>query len=316
MNLNTKIILDKITAFFNFFVNYGSNMSSPINGKPLVPLIIFTLFGLFIERAPFVFALDGTNDTTPGEYSNFIASGDITRFEGETLYYDISFLWFENAASAKVKFFKNRGRYYSTLEASTKGFVGFFTSYRKHFYKTEFEIIDGGKKIRPKTFLRQVTIGSQLETTRHFFDYGTRTHNWSVYVNDDKVETGERNIPPDNAFHDILTAFYNVRNSAYGPLSKGNSFKIKTIPEKGHDEISVDIWSEQETEIFRVLEGRERKDEILLNIIVPKEIFKSKTGELLVWSSKHYIPVETTVKDYILLGDLHAKFIRREISLP
>ena len=51
---------------------------------------------------------------------------------------------------------------------------------------------------------------------------------------------------------------------------------------------------------------------MLLNIIVPKEIFKTETGELMVWSSKHYVPIETTVKDYILLGDLHARFTHRE----
>ena len=58
---------------------------------------------------------------------------------------------------------------------------------------------------------------------------------------------------------------------------------------------------------------REKRDELLFNIIVPKEIFKTETGELRAWISKHYVPVETTVKDYILLGDLHAKFTRREV---
>ena len=124
---------------------------------------------------------------------------------------------------------------------------------------------------------------------------------------------GTDDIPVDNSFHDILTVFYNVRNGSYGPLTKGNHFKIKTIPEKGHDEISVHISSEQEEEFFRTAEGREKKDELLLNIIVPKEIFQSKTGELMVWSSTHFIPVETTVKDYILLGDLHAIFTHRKI---
>ena len=51
---------------------------------------------------------------------------------------------------------------------------------------------------------------------------------------------------------------------------------------------------------------------MLLNIIVPKEIFKTETGELMVGSSKHYVPIETTVKDYILMGDLHARFTHRE----
>jgi len=212
-----------------------------------------------------------------------------------------------------VSFFAERGKYFSVLEASTKGFVGFFTSYRKHFYKTEFEIIDNGKKLRPKTFLRQVTIGSQVETTRHNFDYVNRLHSWEKHVNEDKVESGQREIPPEGAFNDILTSFYNVRNSIYGKLENGRKFKIRTIPEKGHAEISVHIWSKQDQERFRIEEEREKRDELLFNIIVPKEIFKTKTGELRAWISKHYVPVETTVKDYILLGDLHAKFTRREV---
>jgi hypothetical protein len=77
-----------------------------------------------------------------GEYNNFLSTGKITRFAGETLYYDISFLWFGNAASPKVSFYEEHGKYFSVLEASTKGFVGFFTAYRKHYYKTEFEVID------------------------------------------------------------------------------------------------------------------------------------------------------------------------------
>jgi len=51
-----------------------------------------------------LFALDAASDN--GKYSGFKACGDITRFEGETLYYNISFLWFVNAASAKVQFLK------------------------------------------------------------------------------------------------------------------------------------------------------------------------------------------------------------------
>jgi hypothetical protein len=61
------------------------------------------------------------------------------------------------------------------------------------------------------------------------------------------------------------------------------------------------------------LKDEKKKDELLLNIIVPKKIFQSKTGELMVWSSTHFIPVETTVKDYILLGDLHAILTHRKI---
>lgn len=191
-----------------------------------------TLFGLFFSTQPAVFALE--NDFNNAEkYIGFKSSGDITRFEGETLFYDISFLWFENAASAKVRFFKEREKYYSTLEASTKGFIGFFTSYRKHFYKTEFEIIDDRKSLRPKTFSRQVTIGNRSETARHNFNYSTRKYSWSKFVNDKKIESGERDIPAAHSFHDILTAFYNVRNSSYGPLTKGQGQSIQNQNHSG-----------------------------------------------------------------------------------
>jgi hypothetical protein len=248
-----------------------------------------------------------------GEYNNFLPTGKITRFAGETLYYDISFLWFENAASAKVSFFEEHGKYFSVLEASTKGFVGFFTAYRKHYYKTEFEVIDNGKRLRPKTFLRKVTIASNAETTRHKFDYSHRLHTWEKYENEERIDNGQGEIPTESAFHDILSSFYNIRNSVYAKLDKGKRFIIKTIPEKGHGEISVHIWSEQDQERFRLEAERKTGNEMLLNIIVPKEIFKTETGELMVWSSKHYVPIETTVKDYILLGDLHARFTHREV---
>jgi hypothetical protein len=51
-----------------------------------------------------------------------------------------------------VSFFEEHGKYFSVLEATTKGFVGFFTVYLKH-YKTEFEVIDNGRRLRPKNFL-------------------------------------------------------------------------------------------------------------------------------------------------------------------
>ena len=40
-------------------------------------------------------------------------------------------------------------------------------------------------------------------------------------------------------------------------------------------------------------------DEMLVNITVPKEILKIETGELMVWSSKHYVPMATIIKNDI-----------------
>ena len=62
--------------------------------------------------------------------------------------------------------------------------------------------------------------------------------------------------------------------------------------------------------------NRTNDNEFLLKAIIPKEIFHTDNGELLFWSSEHLIPLETTVKDYILLGDLYAKLSNRIFKLP
>jgi len=247
-----------------------------------------------------------------GEYSTFLPEGDVRRFAGETLYYKISFLWFENAASAKLSFYEKNGTYYSVLEAETKGFVGFFTAYRKHIYKASFEIVDGGKRVRSNRFERQVILGNQVESSTHYMDYKNRKHYWFSEGGSGPKNSGIEDIPPGIEYHGILAGFYNFRNGVYGKIQKGQEYTIHTIPEKGQGEILVLIKNDREQELIRTQQGRSQKDELLVDILVPPELFKTKEGRLRVWGSKHYLPTETTVEDYALLGALHATLIKRE----
>jgi hypothetical protein len=65
----------------------------------------------------------------------------IDHFLNEKLDYDISFLWFSKAASGSVTFSREGKGYKAVLQAETKGFVGFFTSYRKHRYVSHLSYI-------------------------------------------------------------------------------------------------------------------------------------------------------------------------------
>ena len=251
-----------------------------------------------------------------GEYDSYIPIGDIRRFVGETLLINISFLWFDNAATAKVSFYKEGDKYYSFLESETKGFVGFFTAYRKHRYKSAFDIIDNGQRVRTRKFEREVIMGDNVEKTTHIIDYNARTNWWFEYKNGVKTKEGQRKIPEGINFDDILATFYNFRNSVYGKVERESNYTIYTIPDKGVDKIPVYINSEKEAEEYGKEYGRKKGDEMLLKAVIPKAIFKTETGELWFWISKHLLPLETTVKDYILLGDLHAVLVKREyISL-
>jgi hypothetical protein len=296
----------QLFKILSFIPKAVSSKKSLFIGASLLVLI-------FTPRLTLIANSDPKPALVKGEYASFKPEGDIRRFTGEVLHYDISFLWFNNAATASVGFYEKDGSYYSYLEAKTKGFVGFFTAYRQHIYQTNFEVVDGGKRVRAVKFMRKVIEGGKIEKSEHFFDYAAREHRWMHYDNEEMTESNKEKIPAGVNFDDVLTAFYNFRNSVYGSVKKGNRYTVNTIPEKGNDEILVHVRGIEEENKVRTEQERKPNDEILIDLIVPKNIFKSKSGRLRFWSSKHLIPVESKVKDYILLGDLHAVLKKREI---
>jgi hypothetical protein len=284
-------------------------------------IIVFTLSAVlvFSQNVHLFAASPGKPDKpslNPGEYDSFVPKGDIRRFAGETLLINISFLWFDNAATARVRFYKEGDTYYSILESETKGFVGFFTSYRYHRYKSTFDIIDNGRRVRTRKFEREVIIGDNVEKTTHILDYKALTDWWYESKNEKKTKQGQHNIPEGIFFDDILATFYNFRNSVYGEVKRKSSYIIHTIPDKGVDKIPVYINSEKEAEEYGKVYSRNKGDEMLLKAVIPKAIFKTETGELWFWVSKHLVPTETTVKDYFLLGDLQAVLLKRKYTPP
>lgn len=284
-----------------------------------IKAVVFFSTGFFFLLFLSLFTQEANSDhkssRPPGEFPSFQAEGDISRFVGEILHFDISFLWFQNAATAKVGFYQKEGSYYSYMEAKTKGFVGFFTAYRQHIYQSNFEIVDDGKRVRTNKFLRKVIEGGKMEKAEHFFDYDAREHRWSHYINDELIESSKEKIPAGVYFDDVLAAFYNFRNGVYGPVQKGNHYTVKTIPEKGNDEILVHVRELEEENNVRQKQGRQSMNEYLIDLLVPKNIFKTESGRIRFWASRHLIPIESTIKDYILLGDLHAVLHKRE-TLP
>ena len=55
-----------------------------------------------------------------GKYANFQQEGNIRRFIGETLHINISFLWFDNAATARTGLYKKIMSYIQFLKLKLK----------------------------------------------------------------------------------------------------------------------------------------------------------------------------------------------------
>jgi len=257
-----------------------------------------------------------------GEYASFKPEGDIRRFSGETLYYDIDYMIFSQAATAQISFFEENGKYKSLLTVETRGFIGFITSYVKHVYEATFDIVDNGKRLRTLKFNREVTVGGDRERIVHALDHSSLLHSMFFYQNKKLINQFKKPLPTGYQ-DDVLGAFYNIRNGVYGKVEKGQKFEIPTFWTKGTEEknkgqqpkpmlVQILTGAERQQVEQEEDEGKLRNSKILVKMMVPSDLYETKNGELYYWASNHFIPTESLYKDFILFGDLHIKFVKRE----
>jgi len=224
---------------------------------------------------------------------------------GERLQYDLSFLWFDKAASGSIQFLRDGDGFKAVLEAETMGFVGFLTSYRRHVYISHLSYLPQEKKLRSHLFERLVIIRKREERTITHLDYAKRLMRWEIFRNGKLKGKKSKPIAKEREYEDILSAFFNVRLGYFGPVRRGRSFAIDTIPEKGQTSIEVHVIDREEAIRDKDLFGEGfREDLIYIKLKVPKEIFKSKTGEVCIWVDERIIPIRGVVKDYIGFGDI------------
>lgn len=235
-------------------------------------------------------------------------------FDGEELFYNISFFPFPNAAWGEIQFQKNPARngYIITLEAKTRYLIRIFTLMRKDIYRSYVEEVDGGKRLRAYRFEKEV---SRLgKTTRKITtaDYITNTLHWEKWESGNRTATGEQSFPATGKLDDPLVAFYNLRYGVYGQVDYGKTILVDSIPTGKHSgAIKIEVASEEIT-------ARERKDfanpkgrDYLLNAGLDKEMFETAHGKIRIWLAKDnwggYGPKTPTygvVKGVLLLGDV------------
>lgn len=243
----------------------------------------------------------------------------ITDFVGEKLVYDISFLWFKNAAEGSTILQRDEENYIAKLEAETKGFIGFITGYIKHLYVSRMNMVGENTGLQPYLFEKKIVYRRVEEKVTTTLDYENRIMSWhkteigEIIDEDDEEEEPilmllsedkENPIPLSIVYYDILSVLYNFRTSYYGEIQKGKDFLIHTIPEKNESEIHIHVGTREEELKFKKEEHIEDSEGYFLIIKIPKEIFKTKRGEMLIWGDKNLLPLKVIVRDYIGFGDV------------
>lgn len=239
----------------------------------------------------------------------------IEGFLQEESNYNIAFLWFKKAATGSFKLTREGEGYVGVLEAETRGFIGFLTSYRRHIYRSHMNYLPAEGVLRVTLFERHVTIGKRMEKTFTHLDNEAGLLNSRFFKNEKLVKVVDEPIPHGVVYEDIMSAFYNVRLGNYGPLDPGRHFQIRTIPSEGESLIKIGIASNEEALRWRhELKMGSGEKIIAATVRLPRKLFESKKGEVTALFNEAVIPLHGIVKDYIGFGDMKCTLIEENAS--
>jgi hypothetical protein len=233
-------------------------------------------------------------------------------FKEEELHYEVGVWLFKRVGLGKLSFKEmgEKGRYLATLQGETLGVLGWVARYRVDTYRSVMEEIEGGKRLRSISFEEDVKVGNKLTKRTHFFDYQKRK--WiQVRQNRYGVKTRkEEEIPPGMVYDDFLTASFNFRYGVYGEIDRGRKYTVPTFPRKGLSSYEVRVAPREEEEKRRKSEKSKEGKEYYVKLFLDPEVTHSKEGLIEGWLSKELYPMEGTVKDVILFGDVKGTLIK------
>ncbi len=234
-------------------------------------------------------------------------------FKGEELFYEVGVWFFKRAALGRLSFKESdkKGRYVATLEGESLGFLGWVARHRVDTYRAVMEEVDGGKRLRALSFEEHVKIGGKQRKRTHLFDYQKRR--WiqlRVNKNGDTIKS-EEEIPAGRVYDDFLTASYNFRYGVYGDIQRGRTYLVDTFPRKGATTYQVKVAAKIEEDEKRRSEKTKSGKDFFIKLLLDPEMTHSKEGLIEGWLSQGLDPVEGTIKEVVLFGDVKGRLIKK-----
>ncbi len=236
-------------------------------------------------------------------------------FTGEFLRYEVGF-WLIDPVGGGVADFRNLGggRYMVYHVGKAEGLVAWLTSYRREIYRSTMGTINNGKRLIPLRFEEYSVIGDWYRKKTTVYDYPAR----KVYTELEKVgepkSREEIDIPLGDLYDDPVTAFYNLRYGVYGKVEPGREFLLKTLPSKRPEIIRIKIASKEEADRRRAAEKVKTGKDLLIHILIDREMWGKKKGEVEIWFNRDMIPQSGVVKDIRFFGDIRGRLAEHGYS--
>lgn len=222
----------------------------------------------------------------------------------ESYVYDISFLWFDRLAEARLSLApgEQAGTLQGRLEARSLGAAAWLTSDREQRYGALMKCDDHGRlrSLRYDADILKTRDGKRKSRLkRYLFDHDRQRIVLQVNRNG-RVRPEEVLPMPPSAPNDILTAFYNFRRGVYGEMRPGGHYRIPTLGHGESSEIVVDLFDEEN----RPKKSKFPSGGLLARVKVDPEVFDTGDGILYIWFDAERRPALVVVEDVIGMGDV------------
>jgi hypothetical protein len=172
------------------------------------------------------------------------------------------------------------------------------------------EEIDGGRRLRSISFEEDSKVGNKLRKRTHYFDYQKRKWIQVRLRKDGTKARKEEEIPSGMIYDDFITASFNFRYGVYGEIERGRKYTVATLPKKGPSNYEVIVASKGEEEKRKKSEKLKDGKEYFVKLLLDPEVTHSKEGLIEGWLSKGLYPIEGTIKDVVLFGDVTGRLIK------
>ena len=281
-----------------------------------MPLLERRLFLKYLWGLPFLFSFpfhvrETRADPSPlPKNEGWRSIGEF--FKGEELVYEIGVWLFKRVAVGRLSFkeMDKKGHYMAILQAETLGVLGWVARYRVDTYRSTIVEMDGGRRLSALSFEEDVKIGNKFRRKSHLFDYQKRKWIQVRRKKSGAMERTEEEIPPGMVYDDFITASYNFRYGVYGVIERGRKYTVATFPRKGATSYEVRVAGKEEEEKRRKSEKVQDGKEYYVKLSLDPEVTHSKEGLIEGWLSKELYPMEGTIKDVVLFGDVKGTLIK------
>jgi len=241
--------------------------------------------------------------TAAGEDPPSLSLARLEPFLARELNYDISFLWFDRLAEARFRFLPGPepDTYQAELEARTLGLAAWLTRDRVQNYTAVMKR-DARGIFRSRSYSSTIYKGHGAErrgrTKTYRFDYPAGLVRVSIERNGQITQGEPIPMAAGEQPCDVLTAFFNFYNGAYGDLQPGEQVQIPTFSKQGASTILVErLTPAQRPPGFP--DGGE-----ILRVSVDQEVFDTGGGYVFVWFDDQRLPVIGLVENVLGMGNV------------